>query len=76
MTRVDQGANLYAFGLAGTLAQPRWLHFHRWCRGSRAGKRSSPGFSIAPGFYGVLAEVEALGLDLIEMRRLHNRDYP
>jgi hypothetical protein len=26
------------------------------------------------GLYGVLAEVEALGLDLIEIRRLHTED--
>ena len=29
-----------------------------------------------PGLYGVLAEIEALGLDLIEVRRLASRSEP
>jgi len=54
----------------GTSAPQRCLRSGPWPRTITAGTPCSPGLLDRSALYGVLAEIEALGLDLLEVRQL------
>ena len=58
-------------GSTDTSAPRRCRRSQRWCRGGKTHKPCSQDFwTRLSALYGVLAEIEALGLDLVEVRRL------
>jgi hypothetical protein len=62
----------------GTVSGPQRLQPDAWTAPDLAATAPAPdsttGVLDRSGLYGVLAEVEALGLDLIEIRRLHTKE--
>ena len=74
MRRVDQGANLYAIRIGGHLGPTMLAAFPSMVPRLQGGETLLTGVLDRSGLYGVLAEVEALGLDLIEIRRLHTKE--
>jgi hypothetical protein len=76
MTCVDQGPNLYAIRIGGHLSPTTLAAFPLMVSRLEGGETLLTGVLDRSGLYGVLAEVEALGLDLIEIRRLRTKDCP
>ena len=74
MRRVDQGANLYTIRIGGHLGPTTLAAFPSMVSRLQGGETLLTGALDRSGLYGVLAEVEALGLDLIEIRRLHTKE--
>jgi hypothetical protein len=70
MARVDQGPSLYAIRIAGQLGPTTLAAFPSMVWRLNGEETLLTGVLDRSALYGVLAEVEALGLDLIEPRRL------
>jgi hypothetical protein len=80
MARVDQGRSPYAIRIAGHLGPTTLAAFPSMVSRLTGEETLLTGVLDRSALYGVLAEVEALGLDLVELRRLpprrpHTRDY-
>jgi hypothetical protein len=76
MRHVDQGPNLYAIRIGGHLGPTMLTAFPSMASRLQGGETLLTAVLDRSGLYGVLAEIEALGLDLIEIRRLRNGDSP
>ena len=74
MRRVDQGANLYAIRIGGHLGPTTLAAFPSMVSRLHGKETLLTGVLDRSGMYGVLAELEALGLDLIEVRRLDTEE--
>jgi hypothetical protein len=76
MRPVDLGPNLYAIRIGGHLGPTTLAAFPSMVSRLKGRETLLTGVLDRSGLYGVLAEVEALGLDLIEVRRLHREGCP
>jgi hypothetical protein len=67
---MDQGANLYAIRIGGHLGATTLAAFPSMVSRLHGKETLLTGVLDRSALYGVLAEVEALGLDLVEVRQL------
>ena len=70
MVRVDQAPNLYSIRISGHLGPTALSGFPSMVSQVKGEDTLLTGLLDRSALYGVLAEIEALGLDLIELRRL------
>jgi hypothetical protein len=70
---MDQGSVLYAIRINGHLGAMVLYAFPEMQAQRRGEDTVLTGVLDRSALYGVLAEVEALGLDLLEVRQLHSR---
>jgi hypothetical protein len=68
--RVDHAPNLYSIRLDGYLGPTALSAFPGMVSQLKGGDTLLTGLLDRSALYGVLAEIEALGLDLVELRRL------
>jgi hypothetical protein len=67
---MDQGRDLYLLRISGHLGPTALFGFPSMVAQLKGNDTVLTGLLDRSALYGVLAEVEALGLDLVELRRL------
>lgn len=73
MSAVDCASNLYSIRIAGHLGLTARSAFPAMVSQLKGTETLLAGLLDRSALYGVLAEIEALGLDLVEVRRLEAR---
>jgi hypothetical protein len=76
MTAVDCAPNLYSIRIAGHLGPTALSAFPAMVSQLKGTETLLTGLLDRSALYGVLAEIEALGLDLIDVHRLESRRDP
>ena len=70
---MDQTTSLYSIRISGHLGPTALCAFESMVSQLKGGDTLLTGVLDRSALYGVLAEIEALGLDLVELRRLDSR---
>ena len=73
---MDQGSALYAIRINGHLGATLLCAFPEMTSQRRGAHTLLTGLLDRSALYGVLAEIEALGLDLVEVRQLESHRGP
>jgi hypothetical protein len=73
IAQVDQAASLYSIRISGQLGPTALSAFESMVAVLKGEDTLLTGVLDRSALYGVLAEIEALGLDLVELRRLDPR---